>query len=658
MALRHFIGAAIVSASLAACSTGGGGDQSGCSGHCSTDTPQFLSIADVNRVISQAVEEAKARSAAGTIAVTDRVGNVLAVYEMNGADDTATVTSEPLDSNTGARSNQGLEGLASIPSSMAAISKAVTAAFLSTEGNAFTTRTANQIVQEHFNPGETDQPAGPLFGVQFSQLPCSDFSKRFLDTDNTGPKRSPLGLSADPGGIPLYKSGVPVGGIGVIADGIYGIDKNILDRDSDLDEIIALAGTFGFEAPTNRRADRITADGKVLRFTDATNIDLVSAPASAPALPAGGGPISVNGYFNGAFLAGTAFGQADSGVRLSTAADFPGDPNAADFVSADSFIVVDGTDNNRYPPIAGTGGLTAAETSELLKQALDIANRARGQIRRPLGTPARVSITVVDVDGTILGQVRGRDAPIFGLDVSLQKARTAAFFSSAAAASVIDKLPDVTYLNPDATAGRTIDMSDYTTAVQNFLGDPAALTNGAFAFADRSGGNLSRPYFPDGIVGNPHGPLSKPFSAGDDLWSVFSSGFQLDLAFNGIAGHVVFVLGGGPDPAKGCAGIGAPADPDFKRMANGSQIFPGSVPIYKGNTLVGAIGVSGDGVDQDDMIAFLGVHNAGEAIGGINNAPKGIRADQLVPQGTRLRYINCPQAPFIDSNEEDVCNGK
>ena len=47
---------------------------------------------------------------------------------------------------------------------------------------------------------------------------------------------------------------------------------------------------------------------------------------------------------------------------------------------------------------------------------------------------------------------------------------------------------------------------------------------------------------------------------------------------------------------------------------NGVQIFPGGVPIYRGATLVGAIGVSGDGVDQDDMIAFLGVHDAGRAV--------------------------------------------
>ena len=94
------------------------------------------------------------------------------------------------------------------------------------------------------------------------------------------------------------------------------------------------------------------------------------------------------------------------------------------------------------------------------------------------------------------------------------------------------------------------------------------------------------------------------------------------------------------------------------QLANGTQIFPGSVPIYRDGVLVGGIGVSGDGIDQDDMISFLGVHEAGEILGsGIGNAPPEIRADRLRPMGTRLRYIQCPQTPYIDSDEQRVCSG-
>ena len=59
------------------------------------------------------------------------------------------------------------------------------------------------------------------------------------------------------------------------------------------------------------------------------------------------------------------------------------------------------------------------------------------------------------------------------------------------------------------------------------------------------------------------------------------------------------------------------------------------------------------------MVAFLGLHNAGVALGGaIGNAAPEIRADTLVPQGARLLYTQCPQAPFLDSTEQYVCEGK
>ncbi len=178
-------------------------------------------------IIAQAVAEANAQGKPAVIAVVDRVGNVLAVYSMTGAPPTATIRNAPNPSN-----NTDLEGL-TIPAAGAAIAKAITGAYLSSGGNAFSTRTASEIVQQNFppEPSSAGLESGPLFGVQFSQLPCSDLSSRYIAAGGAaamiGPKRSPLGLAADPGGFPLYKNSVLVGGVGVMADGDYGFDPNI-----------------------------------------------------------------------------------------------------------------------------------------------------------------------------------------------------------------------------------------------------------------------------------------------------------------------------------------------------------------------------------------------------------------------------------------------
>lgn len=629
-----------------------------------------LTTTDVQTVIAQAVHEAEARNVDATIAVVDRVGNVLGVWRTGaGAAHNVLIASSP-DGNGGSDINGGLEGIEAGIDALAAISKAVTGAYLSSEGNAFSTRTASQIVQSHFNPGELYQPAGPLFGVQFSQLACSDFIGIFNNLGpNLGPKRSPLGLSADAGGFPLYKNGTVVGGVGVISDGLYSLDANIADDDSpNHDEGIALAASHSFGAPTERRADHITVEGKTLRFSDAEAEDLQSSPVDAPAFPpANGQLVAVPGYTAAVISEGLVFGTAASGIRAAQSAR----ADEAAFVDEDAFVFVDAVGNNRHPAAdaAAPAGnaLQAGEVEAILEEALQVANRTRAQIRQPLGSQARVTISVVDIDGNIVGMLRTRDAPVFGADVALQKARTAAFFSSAdAAEALMTGGIDARYINLAGGAVNTVatvDIGNYVQAAQDFLDSPTALADGAVAFSDRAGGNLSRPHFPDGIDGNAPGPFSKP--AGE--WSPFSTGLQLDLVYNGIIQHVLFAAGAiGTDVSTGCSGIThdqfgnfTPSGFTHNRLANGIQIFPGSVPIYRGDLLVGGIGISGDGVDQDDMIAFLAVHQAGERLNGaINNAPANMRADNLTPQGTRLRYIQCPQSPFLDSDEQQPCAGK
>jgi uncharacterized protein GlcG (DUF336 family) len=591
------------------------------------------------------VAEAQARGAPAVISVTDRVGNVLAVYQMKSAPPMVTI-------RPGAGPQQlDLQSL-QVPASLAAIAKAITGAYLSSGGNAFSSRTASEIVQETFppEPATVGLGSGPLFGVQFSQLPCSDLEFPTLGK-TIGPHPSPLGLAGDPGGFPLYKNGVLVGGVGVKATPDYGFDPDVtVNNPAQVsEEAIALAGTVGFDPPAGITADQITVGGNSLIYSVATTSTLKSTPASAPAfssLGAGvGALLPVTGFFAGAVLAGQAYGTEASGIRKSSTSEFN---------NPDAYVLSDGAGNDRFTPKGGTDSppgstpLTAAEVTSLLQNAFSTMSNARAQIRNPLNSRAQVTISVVDTNGVPLGIVRAPDAPIFGIDVSLQKARTANFFSNPNAGS------DLTH-NTDPGAGRQADIASFVPAMSSFLGIPNVL-QGQTAFSNRSVAGLARPLFPDGQVSGPPGPLSRPTAE----WSIFATGLQTALVDTNLAMAVAFVEGGGAPPAR-CTYL-PDAAPGQNRLQNGIQIFPGGEPIYRNGILVGAIGVSGDGTSQDDMIGFLGVDGAASVTKTIENAPVAIRADQLViNQGggtNRVLYINCPVSPFLNSSVQNACQGK
>src|SRR5438876_1810182 len=169
-------------------------------------TPDPLTIADVQTIINHAVTRAVRISPNSVIAVTDREGYVLGVWVVRGG--------------------------AATPGEIAtAVSKAGTAAYLSSNQNAFTSRTAGFIIQQHFPPGVKNTATGPLVGVGLSNLFVSDVN-HFKKIDmvycppavvpSPGTFGTPItftSLDGSPGGVPLYKNGLLLGGIGVTGDG-------------------------------------------------------------------------------------------------------------------------------------------------------------------------------------------------------------------------------------------------------------------------------------------------------------------------------------------------------------------------------------------------------------------------------------------------------
>ncbi len=176
-----------------------------------------LTAEEVQDIIAQAVTKAASINRQSVIAVVDREGFVLAVWSVPGA---RTIRGQVIFPRPGIIAG--------------AISRAGSAAFLSSDENAFTSRTAGYIIQQHFPVGVRNTPPGPLVGVGFSNLFYSDvnrfkqippgFDPLALATPFQSPgvrgESVPLtSLNDSPGGVPLYKGGRLVGGVGVTGDG-------------------------------------------------------------------------------------------------------------------------------------------------------------------------------------------------------------------------------------------------------------------------------------------------------------------------------------------------------------------------------------------------------------------------------------------------------
>ncbi len=171
---------------------------------------QTLSSADVQNVVQRA---AAAANVAMTIAVTDRGGVILAVYQKPGALATAT-------------GNFGV----TVSSQELAVSLARTGAFFINNQAPLSSRTTRFLSGVHFPPGVQNATNAPLYGIENTNRGCP-LNVTFLPGQAVAPSRSISGATTglgiatgkadsndsnpnavNPGGVPLFKNGVLVGG--------------------------------------------------------------------------------------------------------------------------------------------------------------------------------------------------------------------------------------------------------------------------------------------------------------------------------------------------------------------------------------------------------------------------------------------------------------
>ncbi len=244
-------------------------------------------------------------------------------------------------------------------------------------------------------------------------------------------------------------------------------------------------------------------------------------------------------------------------------------------------------------------GLTSAQVEQMINQSIAQANQVRAAIRLPLGgAKARMVIAVADRDGNVLGLYRMTDATVFSIDVAVAKSRNVAYYASTSL-QTFDRVPFNDRIGPPFTGP--------------FLPIGTAFTNRTFRF-------LAEPRFPSGVDGS----IPGAFSILREDWVDPTTGYNR-TAIPAPISDIRTVLGYDAfHPGTNFH------DPNNPLNHNGVVFFPGSSPLYVLGILAGGLGVSGDGVDQDDVVTVSG--QAGFA------APLNIRADQFFVRGVRLPY--------------------
>jgi len=509
---------------LAAC----GGSTSGGGGATPPPEPppatESLTQADVQMLVQAAATAAQSNAMA--IAVVDRLGRILAVYEQPGAP-------ASLPGNFGAP----------IPPDELAVSLARTGAFFSNDQAPLSSRTVRFISGVHFPPAVMNTGSAALYGIENTNRGCNlaaslsatvppattiaGASPGFGITTGKADINDTVPTAVNPGGVPIFKNGQEVGGIGVaLADG--NVAEYVAFAAAGM---VAMGGpsasTDGVGFPAFPAPGIVTIAGITLPFVNQTTP------------PSGVTP----GTFNAAFFT--------KGPVAS-----PGVPREGDLIP---------TTNG---PL---GGLTAADVAQIISNAVATANQTRAQIRLPIGERAKMVIAVSDLDGTLIGLHRMTDSTIFSIDVAATKARNVIYFS-----------------------GATRQAADF-----NYVPMGTAVTNRTIGFG-------AQPFFPSGIDGTQPGPF-------------FNNLYTMDVA-------------------RPCTqGLQVPSSAWPMANQSGIVFFPGSEPLYKNGVLVGGLGVSGDGVDQDDFVT------AGGAAG--FEPVASIRADQIVINGVRLPYLKFPRNP-------------
>lgn len=552
---------------------------------------QPLTATDVRNIITAAAESLADDTMA--VAVVDRTGTILSFYARRDV---------PPDAPD------------------VAVSLARTAAFFSNDQAPLSSRTVRYLSGKHFPANIPNTPNAELYGIENTNRGCTiDDLEAGIFNVPLGRPRSLRGTFAAPGRLPLPcrpsdTSGCSVGGPIEASRGQFLSSVGITTGKPNLhDESRLDAAGTGYDG-VNPGGIPLYRGGRVIGGIGVAGVSAERAEfaATRAAATAGGGITTAIAAPAELPRPGAVF---IDGIRLpffgacitvrcvvnATTERRPAGSAPGTFSQGALFILP--SDGGGAPegyligPRAATvpGGLTIDDVQQLVRQAVAKADAIRAMIRLPLGQTTKMVIAIADQNGEFLAAFRMPDATFFSLDVALAKARNAYYFSTREGYDVlrsyVDRNPYDEYRwEPDPPAGQAW-----------------AITNRTLNFG-------GQPLFPPGI----------------DREKMGTPGPWFDL----------FVY----DSLNPCTEGPGPSRGGNRRYLNQMGIvwFPGSAPVYKNGRLVGGLGISGDGVTQDDVVSAAAVEGF--------EPPDELRVDRSVIRTgegdeVRLPYFKFPRNP-------------
>lgn len=398
---------------------------------------------------------------------------------------------------------------------------------------------------------------GPMRDVDGNELTSVGITTGKVDVFDSG-SMDLLSVPVNPGGIPIYRGGKVVGGVGVT-----GVSPELAEYAATLAAAGAGRG-LDFSEPLGSPG-AVFIDGiRLPFFGTCTNIPCIRAALKQAPAGATSGRLS-----DGRFVVPPRGGQqAPEGYLLG-------------------------------PRASRSGTLSVDDVRRIIDQSVATAFRTRAAIRLPINQPTRMAMSVADEAGEILAVFRMPDSTFFSVDVALTKARNAFYFSTREGYDVLRN-----YV--------------LTNRYARYQWEPQPPAGQGWAITARSLNFGGQPLFPPGID-HEVTPTPGPWF---DLYAYDTANPCTE----------------GPGPSRG----------GNRTYFNQSGIvwFAGSVPLYKDGRLVGGLGVSGDGVEQDDYVSQLGSMGF--------HPPDDLRVDNSViidaeGREARVPYLKFPRHPEFES---------